>query len=138
MSPQTEKIAYLVVSHGGLWRMGETYTPVPWADFKSAVSTNLMVLPVQKSTLRCPMTNALLYNGFKLRTLFVSPDAADRDVFYGVNFEFSRHPVKSLLRAMRDFHQQPCTGRAFEIAIRRRSGSCSTPDSATGRPVGTR
>jgi len=33
--------------------------------------------------------NSLLYNGFKLRTLFVSPDAAERDVFYGVNFEFS-------------------------------------------------
>jgi hypothetical protein len=32
---------------------------------------------------------AVLYNGFKLRTLFVSPDAAKRDVFYGVNFEFS-------------------------------------------------
>jgi hypothetical protein len=34
-------------------------------------------------------TNKPLYNGFKLRALFVSPDAADRQVFYGVNFEFS-------------------------------------------------
>lgn len=33
--------------------------------------------------------NGALYNGFKLRTLFVVPDAAKRDVFYGVNFEFS-------------------------------------------------
>jgi hypothetical protein len=33
--------------------------------------------------------NSLLYDGFKLRALFVSPDAATRDVFYGVNFEFS-------------------------------------------------
>ncbi|HEY4968416.1 MAG TPA: hypothetical protein VII35_00830 [Steroidobacteraceae bacterium] len=32
---------------------------------------------------------AILYNGYKLRALFVSPDAANRDVFYGVNFEFS-------------------------------------------------
>src|ERR1700682_6360993 len=32
--------------------------------------------------------NSFLYNGFKLRTLLVSPDAANRDVFYGVNFEF--------------------------------------------------
>jgi hypothetical protein len=31
----------------------------------------------------------VLYNGFKLRTLFVSPDAEDRGVFYGVNFEYS-------------------------------------------------
>lgn len=33
--------------------------------------------------------NGVLYNGFKLRALFVSPDAAHRDVFYGINFEFS-------------------------------------------------
>ena len=33
--------------------------------------------------------NSVLYNGFKLRTLFVSSDAANRGVFYGVNFEFS-------------------------------------------------
>ena len=51
MSPQTGKIAYLVVSHGGLWGMDETYTPVPWSDFKSAVMTNLLILPVTKSTL---------------------------------------------------------------------------------------
>ena len=30
-----------------------------------------------------------LSNGFKLRTLFVSPNAEKRDLFYGVNFEFS-------------------------------------------------
>ena len=34
-------------------------------------------------------SGAVLYNGFKLRTLFVSPDAANRTVFYGANFEFS-------------------------------------------------
>ncbi len=31
----------------------------------------------------------ILYNGFKVRTLFVSPHARDRRFFYGVNFEFS-------------------------------------------------
>ena len=31
------------------------------------------------------------YNGFKLRALFVEPDAANRRFFYGVNFEFSRN-----------------------------------------------
>ncbi len=36
-----------------------------------------------------PRDNAVLYNGFKLRTLFVTPDAAERKVFYGVNFEYS-------------------------------------------------
>lgn len=33
--------------------------------------------------------NGVLYNGFKVRTLFVTPDAAAREVFYGVNLEFS-------------------------------------------------
>jgi len=32
---------------------------------------------------------SVLYNGFKLRSLFVTPDAAKREFFYGVNFEFS-------------------------------------------------
>ncbi len=31
----------------------------------------------------------VLYNGFKLRSLFVSPRAKDRRFFYGLNFEFS-------------------------------------------------
>lgn len=33
--------------------------------------------------------NSVTYNGFKLRALFVTPDAANREFFYGVNFEFS-------------------------------------------------
>lgn len=32
---------------------------------------------------------SVLYDGFKLRTLFVTPDAANRGFFYGVNLEFS-------------------------------------------------
>jgi hypothetical protein len=32
---------------------------------------------------------SVLMNGFKLRTLFVVPDAAKRTFFYGINFEFS-------------------------------------------------
>jgi hypothetical protein len=32
---------------------------------------------------------SVLYNGFKLRTLFVTPEAAQREFFYGVNLEFS-------------------------------------------------
>jgi hypothetical protein len=34
-------------------------------------------------------TGAWTYNGFKMRTLFVKPDAANQPFFYGVNFEFS-------------------------------------------------
>lgn len=33
----------------------------------------------------------LMYDGFKIRTLFVAPDAASRTFFYGVNLEFSRN-----------------------------------------------
>jgi hypothetical protein len=36
---------------------------------------------------------SLTYNGFKIRTLFVVPDAASRHFFYGVNFEFSWNAV---------------------------------------------
>jgi hypothetical protein len=32
---------------------------------------------------------AVLFNGFKLRTLFVEPNAAEQTFFYGINFEFS-------------------------------------------------
>ena len=32
---------------------------------------------------------AVLFNGFKLRALFVVPDAAERSFVYGINFEFS-------------------------------------------------
>src|ERR1700724_561641 len=35
-----------------------------------------------------------LSNAFKLRTLFVSPNAAPRNLFYGVNFEFSNTTPK--------------------------------------------
>ena len=34
-------------------------------------------------------SGALTYNGFKVRTLFVKPDAANQRFFYGINFEFS-------------------------------------------------
>ncbi len=37
-----------------------------------------------------------LSNGFKLRTLFVSPNADQRNFFYGVNFEFSNTMPKFL------------------------------------------
>jgi hypothetical protein len=32
---------------------------------------------------------SVLFNGFKLRTLFVEPDAADHTFVYGINFEYS-------------------------------------------------
>lgn len=44
-----------------------------------------LYLPLYSRTHR----GSLLYNGMKLRALFVIPDAAHREFFYGVNFEFS-------------------------------------------------
>ncbi len=35
----------------------------------------------------------VLYNGFKLRSLFVSPHAKNRRFFYGLNFEFSVNTI---------------------------------------------
>lgn len=34
---------------------------------------------------------SLSYDGFKVRALFVKPDAAEQRCFYGINFEFSRN-----------------------------------------------
>jgi len=36
-------------------------------------------------------SGAWTYDGFKVRALFVKPDAADQRFFYGVNIEFSRN-----------------------------------------------
>jgi hypothetical protein len=55
-----------------------TYGVAPW--FETGV-----YFPLYSIT----RDGSVLYNGFKLRALFVSPNAAEREVFYGVNFEFS-------------------------------------------------
>ncbi len=85
-------------------------------------------------------SGAVTYNGFKLRTLFVVPNAPSRRFFYGINFEFSdntRHwdtstftaeirpiigwragPIEFIVNPILDYTSQGVAGLDFAPATR--------------------
>jgi sporulation protein YlmC with PRC-barrel domain len=49
--PQTGKIAYVIISRGGLFGIDASHTPVPWSDFKVTPTGGVLVLDTTKAVL---------------------------------------------------------------------------------------
>ena len=51
LDPHTGKIAYLIVSRGGLFGIDASYVPVPWGAIKAAPNASLLVLDTTKAVM---------------------------------------------------------------------------------------
>ena len=51
LDPHTGKIAYLIVSRGGLFGIDASYVPVPWGALKAAPNASLLVLDTTKAAM---------------------------------------------------------------------------------------
>ncbi|OTP68017.1 Antigen [Caballeronia sordidicola] len=72
MSPQTGKIAYLVIGRGGVFGIGEKYVPVPWDSFEATPNVDLLVLDASEQTMnggpQVADGRAMRTNGFEQKS----------------------------------------------------------------------